>query len=92
MDKSDAINSQRTISDLTLTSVSHRAAIWCSYGQYNIAFLISQILLNVDTTYAIYGLTSYNTEGVCTCICNVAGFLSNVVNIFSFISSILLLF
>lgn len=79
LDKSDAINSQRLLADLTMTGVSHRAAIWCSYGQYNIAFLISQILLNIDTTYAMYGLTTYNTEGVCTCICNIANFLSNVV-------------
>ena len=73
--KSDVLNCQHSMIDLMTNSYTQKAALWCLYGKTEMSSLSSQLLLHLNTSNPTQGVQSYNGEGTCQAICNVANIL-----------------
>jgi hypothetical protein len=73
--KSDVLNCQHSMIDLMTNSYAQKAALWCLYGKTDMWSLSSQLLLHLNTSNPTQGIQSYNGEGTCQAICNVANTL-----------------
>uniref|UniRef100_A0A182NHR1 Anaphase-promoting complex subunit 5 n=1 Tax=Anopheles dirus TaxID=7168 RepID=A0A182NHR1_9DIPT len=62
----DLITCQRSLMDVTATSIAERTAFWTLYGRYEQASMCAQMLLNVDLKSL--DLT-YNGNGICPVLC-----------------------
>lgn len=67
--KSDMLNCQHSIMNLISNCIAERAALWNLYGKHEMASLCSQLLLNSNLKVMD---KSYNGEGLCQSLCNVA--------------------
>ncbi|KAJ4439043.1 hypothetical protein ANN_14999 [Periplaneta americana] len=74
--KSDVLNCQHSMIDLMTNSYAQKAALWCLYGKSEMSSLSSQLLLHLNTSNPTQGVQSYNGEGTCQAICNVANMLT----------------
>lgn len=74
--KSDVLNCQHSMIDLMTNSYAQKAALWCLYGKTEMSSLSSQLLLHLNTSNPTQGVQSYNGEGTCQAICNVANILT----------------
>lgn len=77
--KSDALNCQQSMIELITNSYAQKAALWCLYGKTEMSCLSSQLLLRLNTANPTQGIHSYNAEGTCQAICNVADILMDQV-------------
>lgn len=73
--KSDVLNCQHSMIDVMTNSYAQKAALWCLCGKTEMSFLSSQLLLHLNTANPTQGVQSYNGEGTCQAICNVANIL-----------------
>lgn len=73
--KSDVLNCQHSMIDLMTNSYAQKAALWCLYGKIEMCSLSSQLLLHLNTSNPTQGVQSYNGEGTCQAICNIANIL-----------------
>ncbi|CAH0393703.1 unnamed protein product [Bemisia tabaci] len=69
--RSDILNCQFSMIDLIVCSFTHKSALWNLYGKTEMASLCSQILLHLDTTDPVQGMSTYNGEGTCLAVCNI---------------------
>jgi len=65
--------------ELMTSSYAQKAALWCLYGKTEMSSLCSQLLLHLNTANPTQGVQSYNGEGTCQAICNVANVLTEQV-------------
>ena len=77
--KSDVLNCQHSMIDLMTNSYAQKAALWCLYGKTEMSSLSSQLLLHLNTSNPTQGVQSYNGEGTCQAICNIANILTEEV-------------
>lgn len=69
MQKSDVINCQHSQSGFMCCSYANKAALWNMYGKREMSSMMSQLILNLDTSdNGVY----YNGESVCIALCNIA--------------------
>ncbi|PNF24685.1 hypothetical protein B7P43_G17552 [Cryptotermes secundus] len=73
--KSDVLNCQHSMIDLMTNGYAQKAALWCLCGKTEMSTLSSQLLLHLNTANPTQGVQSYNGEGTCQAICNVANIL-----------------
>jgi hypothetical protein len=73
--KSDVLNCQHSMIELMTNSYAQKAALWCLCGKTEMCSLSSQLLLHLNTSNPTQGIQSYNGEGTCQAICNVANIL-----------------
>lgn len=70
--KSDVLNCQHSMIELMTNSYAQKAALWCLYGKTEMSCISSQLLLHLNTANPTQGVQSYNGEGTCQAICNIA--------------------
>jgi hypothetical protein len=73
--KSDVLNCQHSMIELMTNSYAQKAALWCLCGKTEMSSLSSQLLLHLNTANPTQGVQSYNGEGTCQAVCNVANIL-----------------
>ncbi|PSN35870.1 Anaphase-promoting complex subunit 5 [Blattella germanica] len=74
--KSDVLNCQHSMIDLMTNSYAQKAALWSLYGKSEMSMLSSQLLLHLNTSNPTQGVQSFNGEGTCQALCNVANTLT----------------
>ncbi|XP_057377041.1 anaphase-promoting complex subunit 5-like [Daphnia carinata] len=72
----DVANCQHSLTDMTLTCLALRAAIWNFYGYPRNALQVSQLLLTLHTGDPTKGNIYYNNEHMHMAVCNIALHLS----------------
>ncbi|XP_055538251.1 anaphase-promoting complex subunit 5 [Wyeomyia smithii] len=71
--KSDILNCQTSMMDLTANGIAERAALWAMYGKNEVSSLCSQLLLNSDLKLLVQ---TYNGEGICQALCSLVVWLA----------------
>ncbi|KAK4001984.1 anaphase-promoting complex subunit 5 isoform X1 [Daphnia magna] len=72
----DVANCQHSLTDMTITCLALRAAIWSFYGYPRNALQVSQLLLTLHTGDPTKGNIYYNNEHMHMAVCNIALHLS----------------
>ncbi len=72
LSKSDLLNCQHSIIELIMNSYAQKASFWSMYGRTNISFLVSQLLLNLDTSDPVRDGLHVASEATAIALANVA--------------------
>ena len=70
--KSDPINCQHSIIELVMNSYIQKSAFWSMYGRTNMSFLVSQLLLGLDTSDPVRNGLYVVSEAEAIALANVA--------------------
>lgn len=76
MSKSDFVNCQHSMLELTCASYNQKANLWDVYGKRGMSSLCTQLLLNLNTCNPSLSGVHLNSESHCLALCRIARLLA----------------